>query len=89
MTYEILTTRALVSDNRKTFRVGDEIKFNILNGENNYHDTYIGKIKEITDESITISKILINRTRVKENMTIMLKDIEKNSCKIFPIEEIF
>ena len=51
MKYEIQIKKALITDNKKTFRVGDDIKFNIFNKETNYHDMYIGEIKEITDNS--------------------------------------
>ena len=64
MKYEIQIKKALITDNKKTFRVGDDIKFNIFNKETNYHDMYIGEIKEITDTAITIKRIEINRKQI-------------------------
>lgn len=80
MKYEIQIKRALITDNKKTFRIGDDIKFNILNKETNYHDMYIGEIKEITDTTITIKRIEINRNKIGGEMVIALDDIESNSC---------
>lgn len=80
MKYEIKTTKKLKTDNKKSFGVGSDIAFTMLNSETNYHDRYIGEIKEITDTTITIKRIEINRNQIGGEMVINLSDIESNSC---------
>lgn len=86
MKYEIQVKRALITDNKKTFRIGDDIKFNILNKETNYHDMYIGEIKEITDTTITIKRIEINRNQIGGEMVISLDDIDTDSCNYVTVD---
>ena len=86
MKYEIQIKRALITDNKKTFRIGDDIKFNILNKETNYHDMYIGEIKEITDTTITINRIEINRKQIGGEMVISLDVIDTNSCNYVSVD---
>ena len=86
MKYEIQIKKALITDNKKTFRVGDDIKFNILNKETNYHDMYIGEIKEITDTTITIKRIEINRKQIGGEMVISLDVIDTNSCNYVSVD---
>ena len=86
MKYEIQTKRALITDTKKTSRVGDDIKFNILNKETNYHDMYIGEIKEITDTTITIKRIEINRKQIGGEMVISLDVIDTNSCNYVSVD---
>lgn len=86
MKYEIQIKRALITDNKKTFRIGDDIKFNILNKVTNYHDMYIGEIKEITDTTITIKRIEINREQIGGEMVISLDDIDTNSCNYVSVD---
>ena len=86
MKYEIQIKKALITDNKKTFRVGDDIKFNILNKETNYHDMYIGEIKEITDTTITIKRIEINRKQISGEMVISLDVIDTNSCNYVSVD---
>lgn len=86
MKYEIQIKRTLITDNKKTFRVGDDIKFNILNKETNYHDMYIGEIKEITDTTITIKRIEINRKQIGGEMVISLDVIDTNSCNYVSVD---
>lgn len=80
MKYEIEVKRTLKTDNNKSFRVGDDIAFKLFNVETNYHNRYIGEIEEITDDSIVIGRIEINRNRIAGKKTILLQDIESNSC---------
>lgn len=80
MKYEVEVKRTLKTDNKKSFEVGSDIAFTILNSETNYHDRYIGEIKEITDTTITIKRIEINRNQIGGEMVINLSDIESNSC---------
>lgn len=80
MKYKIKTTKELKTDNNKSFGIGSDIAFTILNSETNYHDRYIGEIKEITDTTITIKRIEINRNQIGGEMVINLSDIESNSC---------
>lgn len=86
MKYEIQIKKALITDNKKTFRVGDDIKFNIFNKETNYHDMYIGEIKEITDTTITIKRIEINRKQIGGEMVISLNVIDTNSCNYVSVD---
>ena len=86
MKYEIQIKKALITDNKKTFRVGDDIKFNIFNKETNYHDMYIGEIKEITDTTITIKRIEINRKQIGGEMVISLDVIDTNSCNYVSVD---
>lgn len=86
MKYEIQIKRALITDNKKTFRIGDDIKFNILNKAANYHDMYIGEIKEITDTTITIKRIEINREQIDGEMVIFLDDIDTDSCNYVSVD---
>ena len=86
MKYEIQIKKALITDNKKTFRVGDDIKFNIFNKETNYHDMYIGEIKEITDTTITIKRIEINRKQIGGEMVISLDFIDTNSCNYVSVD---
>lgn len=80
MKFEIEVKKTLITDNKKEFTVGKDIAFSILNSETNYHDKYIGEIEEITNDSITIGRIEINRNQIGGKKTILLKDIESNSC---------
>lgn len=80
MKYNIKTVRTLITDNKKSFRVGEDIAFTLFNKETNHHDHYIGNIVEITDTSIKISNIEIGRCRVDGEMIVGLVDIEANSC---------
>ena len=80
MKYEDEVKRTLKTDNKISFVVGSDIAFTILNSETNYHDRYIGEIKEITDTTITIKRIEINRNQIGGEMVINLSDIESNSC---------
>lgn len=80
MKYKIEVKKTLKTDNNKSFIVGSDIAFTLFNTETNYHDRYIGEIEEITDDSITIGRIEINRNQIAGKKTILLKDIESNSC---------
>lgn len=80
MKYDIKTVRTLVSDNKKSFRVGEDIAFTLFNKVTNHHDRYIGNIVEMTDTSITISNIEIGRCHEDGKMIIDLENIESNSC---------
>lgn len=42
MKYNIKTVRTLVTDNKKSFRVGEDIAFTLFNKVTNHHDHYIG-----------------------------------------------
>ena len=86
MKYEIQIKRTLITDNKKTFRVGDDIKFNIFNKETNYHDMYIGEIKEITDTTMTIKRIEINRKQIGGEMVISLDVIDTNNCNYVSVD---
>lgn len=74
------TVRTLVTDNKKNFRVGEDIAFTLFNKVTNHHDHYIGNIVEMTDTSIKISNIEIDRYREDGEMIIDLENIESNSC---------
>lgn len=78
--YNIKTVRTLVTDNKKNFRVGEDIAFTLFNKVTNHHDHYIGNIVEMTDTSIKISNIEIDRYREDGEMIIDLENIESNSC---------
>ena len=80
MKYEIEIKKTLKTDNNKSFGVGSDIAFTLFNAETNYHDRYIGEIEEITDESIVIGRIEINRNQIAGKKKIPLQDIENNSC---------
>ena len=80
MKYEIEVKKTLKTDNNKSFSVGSDIAFTLFNAETNHHDRYIGEIEEITDESIVIGRIEINRNQIAGKKTILLQDIESNSC---------
>lgn len=80
MKYNIKTVRTLVTDNKKSFGVGQDIAFTLFNKETNHHDHYIGEIVEMTDTSIRISNIEIGRCHEDGEMIISLEDIEPNSC---------
>ena len=78
--YNIKTVRTLVTDNKKSFRVGEDIAFTLFNKVTNHHDHYIGNIIEMTDTSIKISNIEIDRCHEDGEMIIDLENIESNSC---------
>ena len=69
-----------VTDNKKSFRVGEDIAFTLFNKVTNHHDHYIGNIIEMTDTSIKISNIEIDRCHEDGEMIIDLENIESNSC---------
>ena len=46
----------------------------------NHHDHYIGNIIEMTDTSIKISDIEIDRCHEDGEMIVDLENIESNSC---------
>ena len=74
------TVRTLVTDNKKSFRVGEDVAFTLFNKVTNHHDHYIGNIIEMTDTSIKISNIEIDRCHEDGEMIIDLENIESNSC---------
>lgn len=78
--YNIKTVRTLVTDNKKSFRIGEDIAFTLFNKVTNHHDHYIGNIVEMTDTSIKISNIEIDRYHEDGEMIIDLENIESNSC---------
>lgn len=78
--YNIKTVRTLVTDNKKSFRVGGDIAFTLFNKVTNHHDHYIGNIIEMTDTFIKISDIEIDRCHEDGEMIIYLENIESNSC---------
>ena len=80
MKYDIKTVRTLVTDNKKSFRVGEDIAFTLFNKVANHHDRYIGNIVEMTDTSIKISNIEIDRCHEDGEMIIDLEYNESNSC---------
>ena len=80
MKYEIRVKRTLKTDNKKVFKIGEDIAFTIFNFETNSSDRYIGEIKEITDDTITIRRIIINGEPIGGKKTFLLRDIESNSC---------
>ena len=80
MKYNIKTVRTLVTDNNKSFRVGEDIAFTLFNKVTNHHDNYIGNILEMTDTSIKISNIEIDGCYKDGEMIIDLENIESNSC---------
>ena len=80
MEYKVKTVRTLIADNGKEFRVGTDIGFTVYNKVTNYHDRFIGRIKEIRDEVIIIDNVELNRGKVDGKMVIALDNIEKNSC---------
>lgn len=80
MKYNIKTVRTLVTDNKKNFRVGEDIAFTLFNKVTNHHDRYIENIVEIADTSIKISNIEIDKCHEDGEMIIYLENIESNSC---------
>ena len=80
MEYKVKTVKTLIADNGKEFRVGTDIWFTVYNKVTNYHDRFIGRIKEIRDEVIIIDNVELNRGKVDGKMVIALDNIEKNSC---------
>ena len=80
MKYNIKTVRTLVTDNKKSFRVGGDIAFTLFNKVTSHHDHYIGNIIEMTDTFIKISDIEIDRCHEDGEMIIYLENIESNSC---------
>ena len=80
MEYKVKTVKTLIADNGKEFGVGMDIGFTIYNKVTNYHDGFIGRIKEIRDEVIIIDNVELNRGKVDGKMVIALDNIEKNSC---------
>ena len=80
MEYKVKTVKTLIADNGKEFGVGTDIGFTVYNKVTNYHDRFIGRIKEIRDEVIIIDNVELNRGKVDGEMVIALGNIEKNSC---------
>lgn len=80
MTYNIRTVKTLITDNGKSFRVGDDIAFTLYNTTSRYNDHYIGEIVDITDTSIKIKNIEIDRDHIDGEMVIKLNGIRPNSC---------
>lgn len=80
MKYKLETVKTLITDNNKKFTVGNDIAFTIFNKETNYHDHYIGEIREILTSTIIIKHIQINKNCIEGELSIQLEDIEKNSC---------
>ncbi len=86
MEYKVKTVRTLIADNGKEFRVGTDIGFTVYNKVTNYHDRFIGRIKEIRDEVIIIDNVELNRGKVDGKMVIALDNIEKNSCNYIYVD---
>lgn len=80
MKYNVVTTKKLITDDGKIFRIGSEIAFILLNKEINNFDKYIGEITEITDTTITLNNIEVNRENIEGIKVIKLADIEPKSC---------
>lgn len=80
MNFSIVITKTLKTDNNKTFKVGEEIAFSMKNEEDDYLDRYIGKIEEIEDNYIVISKVEINRCKIDGTLKVYLDKIFSNSC---------
>ena len=80
MEYKVKTVKKLIADNGKEFRVGTDIGFTVYNKVTNYHDRFIGRIKEIKDEVIIIDNVELNKGNIDGKMVIALDNIEKNSC---------
>ena len=86
MEYKVKTVKTLIADNGKEFRVGTDIGFTVYNKVTNYHDRFIGRIKEIRDEVIIIDNVELNRGKVDGKMVIALDNIEKNSCNYIYVD---
>ena len=86
MEYKVKTVKTLIADNGKEFRVGTDIGFTVYNKVTNYHDRFIGRIKEIRDEVIIIDNVELNRGKVNGKMVIALDNIEKNSCNYIYVD---
>ena len=86
MEYKVKTVKNLITDNGKEFGVGTDIGFIVYNKVTNYHDRFIGRIKEIRDEVIIIDNIELNRGKVDGKMVIALDNIEKNSCNYIYVD---
>lgn len=80
MKYNVVTIKKLITDDGKIFRIGSEMAFILFNKEANHHDKYIGEITEISDTTITIKNIEVNRENIKGVKIIKLDDIEPKSC---------
>ena len=86
MEYKVKTVKTLIADNGKEFRVGTDTGFTVYNKVTNYHDRFIGRIKEIRDEVIIIDNVELNRGKVDGKMVIALDNIEKNSCNYIYVD---
>ena len=86
MEYKVKTVKTLIADNGKEFGVGMDIGFTVYNKVTNYHDRFIGRIKEIRDEVIIIDNVELNRGKVDGKMVIALDNIEKNSCNYIYVD---
>ena len=86
MAYKVKTVKTLIADNGNEFRVGTDIGFTVYNNVTNYHDRFIGRIKEIRDEVIIIDNVELNRGKVDGKMVIALDNIEKNSCNYIYVD---
>lgn len=65
MKYNVVTIKKLITDDGKIFRIGSEMAFVLFNKETNHYDKYIGEITEITDMTIIIKNIEVNRENIK------------------------
>lgn len=74
MKYEVETKVTLTADNGKKFGVGQDIAFDYKGSH------YIGKIKRITDTTITIEDIVVDKVRKDGELEIPLYDIKADSC---------
>lgn len=76
MKYEIEIIKKLHTDNGKVFKAGQEISFT----QNSHQDRYIGKIIDITQDSLLIGDIELNKNPVDGEMQIPLQNVDDMSC---------
>lgn len=83
MEAKIKIKKTLHADNNKTFRVDDDIYFELTETG----DKYIGRIKKIKKKSIIIDNIEINGNLAGiAPMKIKLEDIKPYSCQYLSVD---
>lgn len=86
MKYEIKMKKVLIAGNSKSFSEGSEIGFDVKRRFSEGTDHYLGVIKIITDDSLVLDNVEINRTPVSAEVVIKLDDIVDNSCSYVSVD---
>lgn len=80
MKIKTVITKKLVSSEGKDFKIGNDIHFFLLRNEKRY-DCF-GVIKDIGEDSFTITKVQIDKMNVSDTLVIKCEEVENGVIHI-------